>query len=55
MTLNRLKAIIETNAASIHWHIYAALGGDGLITILTIMDPWPGSGRLAALLKFGNG
>ena len=30
LALNRWQAIIWTNADPIHWHIYAALGGDEL-------------------------
>ena len=28
--LNRRQAIIWTNADPVHWHVYAALGGDEL-------------------------
>ena len=31
MALNMWQAIIWTNAAPVHWRIYAALGGDELI------------------------
>ena len=38
LTPNRRQASIWTNADLIHWHIYAALGGDELIGKLIPID-----------------
>ena len=37
LALNRRQAIIWTNVAPIHWRIYAAPGGDELISIALSM------------------
>ena len=40
---NRRQAITWTNADPVHWHIYAALGGDNTFFIVSVNWYFPGA------------
>ena len=48
---NRRQAIIWTNADQIHWHIYAALGGNGLTLSFAMKKPNKSQLVLSCLLQ----